>query len=644
MAILLANSGGAWDNAKKIVEDGAYGGKGSPAHEATVIGDTVGDPFKDTAGPAINPLIKVMNLVSLLIAPAIVSLSLGDDASDAARFVIALVAVAVIVGAVSSPSGAASRSPRRRTKPASRRSDRCCARGSSSSGYAGSDRLRDALLAAGYTVDGVTERLGPVADAALGRHETVPARRATGSGDPLDTLVRLFLLQLPVPGEAAAAALPLDVAHGLGLVEPAGGEVRATLDLRPYAESAAAGAPAPAPWWVVSDLGTGSTAPADRCRPSTCSASAAPRRPWPSSPRAPRSARTLDVGTGCGVQALHATRHSEQVVATDVSARALQLAGLTAALSGVRLDLRHGDLLEPVAGESFDLVVSNPPFVIGAPAGAARHTYRDAGLPLDGVGAQLAGAGPGLLTEQRHPGHARQLGAARRRAWDERVAGWLPAHGVDALVVQREVLDPAAYVATWLRDAGERGFVPLCRAVRRVAGRPGARAGRGGRLRLPRRPAHRRRRRLTDPRLAAPGRGSRWARTSPAGWTANAGWPRTQPTTALAAATVTLAGRRRAGAGRPTGGRGPRAPRAAPAGRPAPRLRQRHGDRRAGRCVRRDAARGHTGGRRPPGARGGRGRGGGPAQPGAAAGRGRPADTIWLTAVGILGAQPPLTR
>ena len=100
MAILLANSGGAWDNAKKTVEDGAYGGKGSPAHEATVIGDTVGDPFKDTAGPAINPLIKVMNLVSLLIAPAIVSLSLGDNASDAARFLIALVAAAVIVGAV----------------------------------------------------------------------------------------------------------------------------------------------------------------------------------------------------------------------------------------------------------------------------------------------------------------------------------------------------------------------------------------------------------------------------------------------------------------------------------------------------------------------------------------------------------------
>ncbi len=100
MAIFLANSGGAWDNAKKLVEDGQYGGKGSSSHEATIIGDTVGDPFKDTAGPAINPLLKVMNLVSVLIAPAIVALSIGDTANSGLRIIIALVAVAIIVVAV----------------------------------------------------------------------------------------------------------------------------------------------------------------------------------------------------------------------------------------------------------------------------------------------------------------------------------------------------------------------------------------------------------------------------------------------------------------------------------------------------------------------------------------------------------------
>jgi K(+)-stimulated pyrophosphate-energized sodium pump len=100
MAIFLANSGGAWDNAKKVVEDGNHGGKGSPAHAATVIGDTVGDPFKDTAGPAINPLIKVMNLVSVLIAPAIVTFSVGPDASDPIRITIAVVAAAIVVLAV----------------------------------------------------------------------------------------------------------------------------------------------------------------------------------------------------------------------------------------------------------------------------------------------------------------------------------------------------------------------------------------------------------------------------------------------------------------------------------------------------------------------------------------------------------------
>ncbi|MEX2289934.1 MAG: sodium-translocating pyrophosphatase [Mycobacteriales bacterium] len=100
MAVFLSNSGGAWDNAKKLVEDGTHGGKGSPAHEATIIGDTVGDPFKDTAGPALNPLLKVMNLVALLIAPTVVQYGIGTDANLGVRFLVAVLAIAGIVAAV----------------------------------------------------------------------------------------------------------------------------------------------------------------------------------------------------------------------------------------------------------------------------------------------------------------------------------------------------------------------------------------------------------------------------------------------------------------------------------------------------------------------------------------------------------------
>ncbi|MCU1603445.1 MAG: V-type H(+)-translocating pyrophosphatase, partial [Frankiales bacterium] len=117
MAVFLANSGGAWDNAKKLVEDGIHGGKGSPAHEATIIGDTIGDPFKDTAGPALNPLMKVMNLVALLIVPSVVKYGIGVDENKGVRGTVAAIAIVGIVAAVtvsnrrSSASDSASAAP-----------------------------------------------------------------------------------------------------------------------------------------------------------------------------------------------------------------------------------------------------------------------------------------------------------------------------------------------------------------------------------------------------------------------------------------------------------------------------------------------------------------------------------------------------
>jgi len=160
------------------------------------------------------------------------------------------------------------------------------------------------------------------------------------------------------------------------------------------------------------------------------------------------------VGTGCGIQALHLARHAETVVATDISERALRMAATTAALSGQRWDLRAGSLLEPVAGERFDLVVANPPFVVSA--GGVGHEYRDGGRAGDGISEALVRGLPGVLAE----GGTAQLLAnwviTADQPWDERVGGWLDGAGCDAWAWQREVADPGEYVTLWLRDAGEQ--------------------------------------------------------------------------------------------------------------------------------------------------------------------------------------------
>lgn len=309
------------------------------------------------------------------------------------------------------------------------------------------ERLGTAL--AGYTADGVDEALGLVGRAALGRVDLRGAERALTDTGPLATLVRLFVLGLVVPEAQARAALdplPLDRAVTAGLLDTSAGETRARLDIRPYADG----------WWVVSDFGSDvhpGPLPADHVlgvgAASLTLAQATPRDPV---------GRALDLGTGCGVQALHLGRHAGEVVATDVSARALRFAATTAALSGQAWDLRSGSLLDPVAGERFDLVVANPPFVVSP--GGTGYDYRDSGLAGDGVSRELITSLPDHLTA----GGTAQLLAnwvvSADGDWTDRVNGWLAGRGCDAWVWQREVAEPGEYIGLWLRDAGETPGTP----------------------------------------------------------------------------------------------------------------------------------------------------------------------------------------
>lgn len=298
-------------------------------------------------------------------------------------------------------------------------------------------RLRAAFLAAGYTADGVLGALGPQAHAALGRGEPEPARRASRDAGPLGTLIRLFLLGDAVPGPALRAALgpvDLDAAAAIGIITPDG---RAGLDIRPYED-----------WWVIADLDAdlrGGPVPEDHVlgvgHASLSLARATARRPV---------GTLLDLGTGCGVQALHAATHAQTLTATDLSPRALALARGTFLLNGLDVELLAGEWFGPVRGRRFDQIVCNPPFVVGPPV--VDYSYRDAGLGGDAASALIVRQLPAHLTEG---GVGQLLASWLHRSgedWAERVTSWLPG-GVDAWFVQRDLADPGLYVGTWLRDA-----------------------------------------------------------------------------------------------------------------------------------------------------------------------------------------------
>lgn len=344
--------------------------------------------------------------------------------------------------------------------------------------------LRVDLAESGWGVEAVAALLGEVADAALRREIRLPALRAVRTAlaagpapSPVAVLTALFMLGEPVPATALDAALPRTSAAGaaaIGLVgEPdETGCVRARLDLRPHEAVDDAGE---VRWWVASDLGelvTGRALAPDHVLgvggAGLTLAGLTPRTPV-------RTA--LDLGCGCGIQTLYLLRHAERVVATDISARALAFTAFNAALAGVsvigapnadtgsgsdagsdsgagRLELLRGSLLEPVTGRRFDLIVSNPPFVLTPPA------VREAGLPLmeyRDAGGPVLPALVAELGEHLEPGAvAVMLGNWEHRgvgAWSDAVAAWIPKE-LDAWVIEREVQDPVEYATMWLRDGG----------------------------------------------------------------------------------------------------------------------------------------------------------------------------------------------
>lgn len=314
--------------------------------------------------------------------------------------------------------------------------------------------LKAALDGHDYTVDAVLAAIGPVAHAALARNSTVPAVRAlTGRDDPLATLIRLWPLQQPIPLSAARRALPglVDDLTEAGILAVDGTSVRAEVDLRPYATE-------DDDFQVFSDLTPGLDTHTAPMRPdfvlglssaSSTLAQLTVRRPVEAA---------LDLGTGCGVQTLHLAGHAGRLTATDVNARALDLAALTLALNGVEAELLDGSLYEPVGGRQFDLITTNPPYVMSPPrTGEERLAYRETGY----VGDELMEHLVRHAVEHLNPGGTCQIlgnwAHLAGRPWDERLASWVAGTGLDLHVVQREVLEVPAYVELWLADAGLAG-------------------------------------------------------------------------------------------------------------------------------------------------------------------------------------------
>ncbi len=298
--------------------------------------------------------------------------------------------------------------------------------------------LRASLAAAAFTVDRIESTFGTHTLSARPAEVAVHVRRLTD--DAFSTLARLFVLGLPVEVGAARSALApfeLDRLVGLGVVRLDGATVSPTVRLVPHGD-----------YYIASDLQpeTGKT-PADFVpgiqAPSVMLAKLAVRR---------SAGTALDLGTGCGIQALLAAKHCDRVLATDVNDRALAFAAFNARLNGVSgIEFRQGDGFDPAEEERFDLIVSNPPYVVSP---VVEFLYRDNPLPADQLCRRLVEATPGFLNEG---GFAHLLVSWVRSTedWTEPLRTWTAESGCDAWLLHYKTEDPLTHAANWLHPLAE---------------------------------------------------------------------------------------------------------------------------------------------------------------------------------------------
>lgn len=337
------------------------------------------------------------------------------------------------------------------------------------------EAFSQALRSAEFTWDGVAERIGEPGLTGLARNSTVPACDALGrraaqgpplggdsvhrdswytaspADDALATLLRLWVLGQDVSRTSVDAALPgiLPALTADGLLATKGDAVRARVELKPYATDDG--------WdgWVFSDLTPGLDGAAVHPRPDHVLGVSPASTSLAQLTIPDTVGSVLDLGTGSGVQLLHLARYAGRLVGTDLNPRALDLARLTLALNDVTAELRLGDLYAPVADQFFDLIVTNPPFVISPPS-RERLTYREGVLPGDDLVRRVVREGAARLA----PGGTLQVlanWAVTSGPWEERLADWVARTGCDAHIVERERLDVYAYIEIWLSDAGLDG-------------------------------------------------------------------------------------------------------------------------------------------------------------------------------------------